>query len=386
MASGATGNPINGGGAFSTGTPTTTNSQLLNNHNNLTPPRTPSPTVEEPTSPTVDDPTILPNTNTSNPLNQEHRQCILNMSELGDSVLRPPVRTTFDIIRSLLQNLAFIFSYGITRVYVVICASLSVVSLKAFMMFFIVSIVTFLFFFVPYRHRAIVSRRKDPKKLWPRKKPTNMPFYVVLVCGSGGHTTEMIKMVERSIRSEGPYSHRRWAVGYGDDLSYKKVMDFERHLDNRFTKRNLQAGTYDIMFFHRSRAVHQSWWTTLFTAYDCSLDVFDILTAPPPNPAISEYKLPGVIVTDGPGTGFMFLLNAYILKFFGLAHEDSMKGVFVESWARVNSLSFSGKLIKWLQLADVFIVQHRPLRKRNPRHTYTGNMVVMPTIPSVPTE
>ncbi|KAI2778832.1 glycosyltransferase family 1 protein [Daldinia loculata] len=386
MASGATGNPYNGGGAFSTGTSTTTNSQLSNNHNNLTPPRTPSPTVEEPPSLTVDDPTILSNTNTSNSLNQEHQQSILNMEALHDIVLRPPVRNTFDFIRPLLQTLVFIFSYGITRIYVAICAVLSVISLKVLMMFLVVSILTFILFYVPHRHRSIVAHRKDPKKLWPRKKTTEMPFYVLLVCGSGGHTTEMIKMVERSIRSEGPHSHRRWAVGYGDDLSYKRVMDFERRLNSRFTSHNLRAGTYDIMFFHRSRAVHQSWWTTPFTVYDCTNDVFDILTTPAPNPTITEFKMPGVVVTDGPGTGLVFIVCVYLMKFFGLVHEDSMKCVFVESWARVNSLSFSGTLIKHLQLADVFVIQHRPLRRRNPRQTYTGNMVVMPTIPSVPTE
>ncbi|KAI1657514.1 glycosyltransferase family 1 protein [Daldinia decipiens] len=386
MASGPTGNPYNGGGAFSIGTSTTTNSQLSNNHNNLTPPRTPSPAVEEPPSLTVDDPTILSSTNTSNSLNQEHWQCILNMEALDNIVLHPPTRNTFDFIRSLLKILAFIFSYGITRVYVVICAVLSIISLKALTMFLAISIATFIFFYLPHRHRTIVANRKDPRKLWPRKRTTEMPFYVLLVCGSGGHTTEMIKMVERSIRSEGPYSHRRWAVGYGDDLSYKRVMDFERRLNSRFTSHNLNAGTYDIMFFHRSRAVHQSWWTTPFSVCDCSNDALDIITTPAPNPTISEFKLPGVIVTDGPGTGLVFLMCVYLMKFFALVHEDSMKCVFVESWARVNSLSFSGMLIKFFQLADVFIIQHRPLHRRNPRHTYTGNMVVMPTIPSVPTE
>ncbi|KAF3070370.1 UDP-N-acetylglucosamine transferase subunit alg14 [Daldinia childiae] len=289
------------------------------------------------------------------------------MEALDGIVLNPPVINAFDIIRSILQALAFVFSHNITRVYIVICAVLLVVSLKVLMMFLILTIVIFLSFYIPSN--------------------SEMPFYVILVCGSGGHTTEMIKMVERSIRSEGPHSHRRWAIGYGDVLSFKKVMEFERRLNRRFTPAHrLNAGTYDIKFFHRSRAVHQSWWTTPISVCNCVNDVLDILTIPAPNPTIHKFKLPGVIVTDGPGTGFVFLLCAYIMKFYGVAHEDSMKCVFVESWARVNSLSFSGELIKRLQLADVFIVQHRPLHRRHGRQTYTGNMVVMPTIPSVPTE
>ncbi|KAK6955441.1 hypothetical protein Daesc_003079 [Daldinia eschscholtzii] len=308
------------------------------------------------------------------------------MEAIHSDVFAAPVHGVFDFVRSFVQIITHVFSYGITRAYFGVSVVLSMVSLKVFAVFLVASIVALVFFVAPSRHRAIISHGKAPKKIWPRKDITEKPFYVVLICGSGGHTAEMIKMVERSIRSEGPNSHRRWAIGYGDELSYKRVMAFERHLHSRFTAYNLHAGTYDIRFFHRSRAVHQSWWTTPFTVYDCTNDVFDILADRPPNPAIPENKFPGVIASDGPGTGFVFLLCAYLMKFFGLAPDDSMKGVFVESWARVNSLSFSGQLIKYFDLAEVFVVQHPPLHRRYPGQAYTGNMVVMPTIPSVPLE
>ncbi|KAI8957914.1 glycosyltransferase family 1 protein [Daldinia sp. FL1419] len=301
-----------------------------------------------------------------------------------DRVLSAPVGDLFEVIRSLVQGLAFVLSWGVTRLYLGVCAVFSLVSLKVLMMFVAVSIVTFVFFVIPYRHRSIVTHRKPHEKLWPRKEANEVPFFVVLVCGSGGHTAEMIKMVERSIRSEGPNSHRRWAIGYDDELSYKKVIDFERKLNARFTARNLHAGTFDIAYFRRSRAVHQSWLTTPLSVYHSANDVYNILTDLPANPAIPETKFPGVVATDGPGTGFVFLLCAYLMKFFQLVPDNCMKGVYVESWARVNSLSFSGKLIKFFQLAEVFVVQHPPLRRRNPRQAYTSNMVVMPTVPNVP--
>ncbi|KAI1471465.1 glycosyltransferase family 1 protein [Daldinia caldariorum] len=388
MASEATGNPPGVGGVSSTNTPTNpTNSLFNNNHKNLNPLHTPSPTVEEPPLPTFDGTASPSNTKTSSSLNKEHWQCIVNMEALHSDVLAAPVRGAFDFIRSIVRILAHVLSYGFTRAYCGAFAVLSMVSLKVVMVFLLVSIVTLVFFVIPRRHRTIVSHRKLPKKLWPRKESNETPFYVILVCGSGGHTAEMIKMVQRSIKSEGPNSHRRWAIGYGDEVSYKKVMDFERYLHARFNAYNLHAGTCDIGFFRRSRAVHQSWWTTVFSVVDSVSDAYDIiLDRPLNNPAIPEGTLPGVVVTDGPGTGFVFMLCAYLMKLLAIVPVDSVKCVFVESWARVNSLSFSGKLVEFLQLSDVFIVQHPPLRERYPRQTYVSNMVVMPTIPSVPLE
>ncbi|KAI1807769.1 glycosyltransferase family 1 protein [Daldinia bambusicola] len=309
------------------------------------------------------------------------------MEALHSDVLAAPARGAFDFIRTIVQVLAHALSYGITRAYFGVFAVLSVVSLKLVMVFLLVSTVTLVFFVIPNRHRTIASHRKVPKKLWPRKEPNETPFYAVLVCGSGGHTAELVKMVERSIKSEGPNSHRRWAIGYGDEVSYNKVMNFERHLHARFNAYNLHAGTFDIRFFRRGRAVHQSWWTTIFSVGQCASDAYDILNdRPPNNRGIPKGTYPGVVVTDGPGTGFVFMLIAYLMKFFGFAPVDSLKCVFVESWARVNSLSFSGKLVEYFQLSDLFIVQHTPLHQRYPRQTYISNIVVMPTIPSVPLE
>jgi hypothetical protein len=205
--------------------------------------------------------------------------------------------------------------------------------------------------------------------------------YVLMICGSGGHTAEMIQMVERSIRSE-KSSHRRWAVGKDDEKSYEKVLTFERRLLDRFSHHNLDSGTFDVVRFGRARYVHQSWLTTPFTVIFSLLDIIRILITPPRQQPHPGLRYPGVVVTNGPGTGFLFLLVARALKVIRVVPASHMRGIYVESWARVKSLSLTGKLIRKLRLADLFIVQSRFVT--GPNEVLAENLLVRPQQPHVP--
>ncbi|KAI0873666.1 oligosaccharide biosynthesis protein Alg14 like-domain-containing protein [Hypoxylon argillaceum] len=205
--------------------------------------------------------------------------------------------------------------------------------------------------------------------------------YILMICGSGGHTAEMIQMVERSIRPE-KSSHRRWAVGKDDLKSYDKIMAFERRLLVRFSRHSMDSGTFDIMRFGRARYVHQSWLTTPFTAILSILDILRILITPPHQKSSPRPHYASVVVTNGPGTGFLFLLVAQALKLIRVVPASHMRTIYVESWARVKSLSLTGKLIQRLQLADTFIVQSRYLNR--PNDTLSENLLVMPQQPHVP--
>ncbi|KAI5927899.1 glycosyltransferase family 1 protein [Camillea tinctor] len=207
--------------------------------------------------------------------------------------------------------------------------------------------------------------------------------YVAIVCGSGGHTAEMIQMIERSIRPE-KSCHRRWVIGRGDENSYHKVMTFERRLLRRFSKNNFRSGTFDIVWFDRARAVHQSWLTTPFTAITSFLGIFSILVAPPIPPCAPKFRFPGVIVTNGPGTGFLILLAARVLKILLVVPRSHMRTIYVESWARVKSLSLTGKLIRRCKLADLFIVQSRQLAQQ--QGIFAENLPAMPVRLDIPVE
>ncbi|KAI0116434.1 oligosaccharide biosynthesis protein Alg14 like-domain-containing protein [Nemania sp. FL0031] len=207
--------------------------------------------------------------------------------------------------------------------------------------------------------------------------------YVLIICGSGGHTAEMIQMVERSICPE-KSSHRRWAVGKDDKKSYDKILAFESRLLDRFSRHSMDSGTFDIVQFGRARYVHQSWSTTPFTAILSLLGILQILTTPPDQGPVPRPRYPGVIVTNGPGTGFLFLLVARALRLLYVVPRSRMRTIYVESWARVKSLSLTGKLIRRLRLADTFLVQSRYLKGLD--NILAENLLVMPQQPKVPFE
>ncbi|OTB03515.1 glycosyltransferase family 1 protein [Hypoxylon sp. CI-4A] len=343
----------------------------------LTPPRTPTPPLvvseSHSHSPSVDDITTESPSIVS--ALKAHRQCIIDMETNRRTVeayaYEGKYARAFRITKEIFQ---FMFTYGIIRM---------VLGLFFFLAFMPKLTIAILLVLIPLRHLSVISRRLDPETRdpWPIHEPHGIPHYLLIVCGSGGHTGEMIRMITRSIQPQ-ERSHRRWAMAYDDRMSYDKVVDFELNLVDRFSHQGIDPGTFDIEYFHRGRAVHQSWLTTPFTAVLCLLDIFRILVAAPRRRAIPDYQFPGVIVTDGPGSGFLFLLAAHILKVIYVVPNDFMKTIFVESWARVGSLSLSGKLVKALTLADAFIVQSPNLRGYRSR--YVANMVARPARPHVP--
>lgn len=157
------------------------------------------------------------------------------------------------------------------------------------------------------------------------------------------------------------HSHRRYLISTGDDLSPKHVAAFEKSLEE--TKEH--PGTYDVHVVTRARRVHQSLLTTPFSALQSVLDIHKILLTPPKQTSPgSPGSLPDVIFTNGPATGFFVAFVAYCLKILWVVPDDKMQVLFIESWARVSSLSLTGKLIYYTGIADMFLVQHEPVANR----------------------
>ncbi|KAI1210717.1 glycosyltransferase family 1 protein [Annulohypoxylon truncatum] len=331
-----------------------------------------TPTEEEPYSPIVDDPVTQPISGTS--LNEEHRLCLAEMESARDKTDPPPLsqKVVLDFLLAVWDLVVLFLSPGpVHGLIAMLIAAFWISWLGPFAV---------IIAFILTRHWLVISTRHSHAATygaWPSTMDASCPHYSLIVCGSGGHTGEMIRMVERSIRPD-ELSHRRWAIGYGDQMSYDKVMEFEHSLVRKFGQRH-KIGTFDIEFFHRPRAVHQSWLTTPFTALVSLVEIFKIMTTAPGRHTATGSRYPGVVATDGPGAGFMFLLAAHWLKMTFVVPDDFVKTIFVESWARVKSLSMSGKLIKHFTLADVFIVQYEGiLRRLSPNEYYNRNFVVMP--------
>jgi len=114
-----------------------------------------------------------------------------------------------------------------------------------------------------------------------------------------------------------------------------------------------------ILKIPRARKVHQSPLTTPFSAawslIYCiyRLTVLSLLTSQLKNPSFAD-----VLILNGPGTCFVLCLAVYFNRFLGL---PSPIVIYVETFARVESLSLSGKLIR--PFADRFVKQWPSVHK-----------------------
>lgn len=175
--------------------------------------------------------------------------------------------------------------------------------------------------------------------------------------GSGGHTKEMLMMMDDGF-CHFAGSHRRYLISSGDHMSAHHLRDYEAQLASLCRARGTTSpGSFDTRTVTRARRVHQPLWSTPATALRSVVDIFPALLAPPEARA-RHHRLPTRVFSNGPATGFFVALAVHLLKMAGLVPEESMRFVYVESWARISTLSLTGKLLYYTGLADAFYVQH----------------------------
>ncbi|CAD7699287.1 unnamed protein product [Ostreobium quekettii] len=171
------------------------------------------------------------------------------------------------------------------------------------------------------------------------------------VLGSGGHTTEMLTLMEALNRSR--YTPRCYVVADTDSLSAARATEKERNWGT--------LETMQMSKIPRSREVGQpfvtSVWTTLYAFFWCVKLVWD-------------YK-PQLLLLNGPGTCIPVCVMALMFRLMGLM---DLKIVYFESIARVSSLSLSGKIIYQARMADVFLVQWETLLAKYPRAKCLGRL------------
>ncbi|KAL7275824.1 UDP-N-acetylglucosamine transferase subunit [Rhizina undulata] len=189
----------------------------------------------------------------------------------------------------------------------------------------------------------------------PKRNAGKKPHLLILL-GSGGHTAEMLRLLESIDTTK--YRHRTYVFSSGDLLSPAKAREFEERLalDPRIPKK------FTLVEIPRARKVGQSWLTTPFSCMKCihgSVKTF-----------LGEQGYPDVAVCNGPGTAVMLVLVGFLLRFFGFCDTRS---VYVESFARVRTLSLSGKLL--YPFVDRFLVQWPELTDKYARAEYRGILV-----------
>ncbi|KAI0209513.1 UDP-N-acetylglucosamine transferase subunit ALG14-like protein [Lamellibrachia satsuma] len=173
----------------------------------------------------------------------------------------------------------------------------------------------------------------------------------MVVVGSGGHTTEMLRLLEHV---SSVYSPRYYVMADTDAMSEEKITKFEtRELHGKKTK-------YLICKIPRSREVKQSYFSTvvstLYSLLKCVPLVFNIR--------------PDLVLCNGPGTCIPVCLMAFLLRVVGIKQTTV---IFVESVCRVKTLSLSGRILYYF--ADHVLVQWPSLQNKYPLAAYVGRLV-----------
>uniref|UniRef100_A0A7N5P7S7 UDP-N-acetylglucosamine transferase subunit ALG14 n=1 Tax=Ailuropoda melanoleuca TaxID=9646 RepID=A0A7N5P7S7_AILME len=134
---------------------------------------------------------------------------------------------------------------------------------------------------------------------------------LLVVAGSGGHTTEILRLLENLSNA---YSPRHYIIADTDEMSAHKINSFELNRADR-------------------------------------------------DPST-------MVLCNGPGTCVPICISALLLGILGI---KKVIIVYVESICRVEHLSLSGKIL--FHLSDYFIVQWPALKEKYPKSVYLGRIV-----------
>ncbi|RKF72686.1 UDP-N-acetylglucosamine transferase subunit alg14 [Golovinomyces cichoracearum] len=196
-----------------------------------------------------------------------------------------------------------------------------------------------------------------------QRKPKQGPSHLVAILGSGGHSAEMKSL----LRDLDPtrYTHRTYIASSEDYFAREKAIQIESSIQARLKPCGPTGagiwddvtGIWDVVLVKRARKIHQSLLTTLFSSLWCAHDCIRALYLIKRSSKTAPHEYPDVIIANGPATSVIFILSAAVLRLLGVAPTWKMKIIFVESWARVKSLSLSGRLLLRLGICDRFLVQ-----------------------------
>nr|XP_054764819.1 UDP-N-acetylglucosamine transferase subunit ALG14 homolog [Lytechinus pictus] len=174
----------------------------------------------------------------------------------------------------------------------------------------------------------------------------------LIVAGSGGHTTEVIRLLGSM---SNVYSPRVYVYANTDKMSEDKIRTFE---ENKMTEG--ESSEYIIEKIPRSREVRQSYLTSIVSTLYATLFAFFIVFK----------HSPDLLLVNGPGTCIPLCAAAFVMRFLGV---KPVVQVYVESICRVKHLSLSGLIMYYF--ADHLIVQWPSLKEKYPKAIYLGRVV-----------
>ncbi|DBA03796.1 TPA: hypothetical protein N0F65_005686, partial [Lagenidium giganteum] len=198
---------------------------------------------------------------------------------------------------------------------------------------------------IPDRIKSRSYGSKNAAGTAPLSSSEQRQVRTMVVLGSGGHTTEMLKLIKGLNRKI--YTPITFVIAATDKTSQEKTtIDWK------------PAASDSFLLIPRSREVGQSWsstvWTTLRSLRVCLLQVYK--------------HRPQLVLCNGPGTCIPICAIVLLFKFLGLWRDAKI--IFCESFCRVQSLSLSGKLLYYI--ADEFVVHWPQLQAKHPKCKHLG--------------
>jgi beta-1,4-N-acetylglucosaminyltransferase len=201
--------------------------------------------------------------------------------------------------------------------------------------------------------RRLKLRNNNNESKIRRTKPSR----TLAVLGSGGHTTEMIRLLS-SLNKEN-YRPFSFIVASTDTTSINRLQNICMKKDNEnddksssssSTKNRLELPNDDQIFkIPRAREVGQSYITSIFST------ILSILSSA--HIVLLKIK-PDLLIINGPGTCLPIAFWTFIGRKLGLCEG---KIIFCESFCRVNSLSLTGTILIKFGMVDLCLVHWQEL-------------------------
>ena len=182
------------------------------------------------------------------------------------------------------------------------------------------------------------------------KKADGYTFLIVL--GSGGHTTEMLKLL-KSIEPKASRVRITFVVADTDSSSIPRISSV---LSNKFK--------YQIKRIPRIRSVGESILIAFFR-----IPLIFLKSA-----QLALQASPDAILVNGPGTCIPIVFTSLLIQYMMLQKRSVV--VFIESFCRTKTISLTGRIL--YNVVDSFILQWKPdssLQRRFPRARYLGTLI-----------
>ena len=188
---------------------------------------------------------------------------------------------------------------------------------------------------------------------------------LMVVLGAGGHTAELLPLVKALLDGRGSkrYESRHYVHADTDTIAVRRAQVVE------------DSTTHGTARFHaipRAREVGQSYLTSVGTTLKGIAAAVRLLALHPPD----------LLLCNGPGTCLPVVLAAALVRIGAIGRTARRGGkraaarvVYVESAARVQHLSLTGKILKGLKLADALYVQWERLADPANDVWYAGRLV-----------